>query len=81
MPQTVNAQTIIATKLASGNVQLVFQNAVGGIQFATVIPAADFTALNTSVNGGSTGASLTKVYAQDTNKNDYPRDGGHSGGN
>ena len=81
MPQTVNGLTMIATKLSSGNVQLIFQNAVGGIIFTTVIPSADFTALNTSVNGGSTGASITKAYAQDNAKNDYPPGYFHGEGN
>lgn len=81
MPVAVNGVSIIATKLASGNVQLVFQNANGGIQYAVVIPSADFTAINTSVNGSSTGASLSKQYAQDTNKGDYPQHYFHGEGN
>lgn len=81
MPQTVNGLTVIATKMASGNVKLQFQNAVGGIIFVVSIPSADFTALNTSVNGGSTGASSTKAYAQDNAKNDYDHDYNHGEGN
>lgn len=81
MPQIVNGVTVIATKLTSGNVQLIFQNAVGGIMFISVIPSADFTALNTTVNGGSTGASITKQYAQDANKGDYPQHTSHGEGN
>jgi hypothetical protein len=81
MPQIVNAVTMIATKLASGNVQMVFQNAVGGIMFSVVIPSADFTTLNSSVNGGLTGAAVTKQYQQDMNKNDYPGQSSHPEGN
>ena len=81
MPQTVNGLTVIATKQASGAVQLLFQNAVGGIMFCAVIPSADFTALNTNVNGGSTGATSSKMYAQDANKNDYPGHYFHGEGN
>lgn len=77
MPQSIRSVVLIATKLADGNVQLVFQNSVGGIKFMAVVPAADFTALNTSVNGGSTGATKTLSYNQDQNRNDYPH-GYHS---
>jgi len=69
---------VIATKQASGNVQLVFQSTNDGvnpsadIRFAVVIPSADFTSFNTTVNGGGAGTSLTKVYAQDLNRGDYP---------
>lgn len=72
MPQNVSSVTVIATKQADGTVQLIFQNAVGGIKFMVAIPSADFTALNTSVNGGSTGANKTLSYTQDQNKGDYP---------
>ena len=73
----VPACAVIATKMASGTVQLVFQtsldglNPFGQVRFAIVIPAADFTSFNTTVNGGATGASLTKVYAQNANQGDY----------
>lgn len=69
---------VIGTKMASGTVQLVFTstndgvNTNGDIRFAVVIPAADFTSFNTTVNGGATGATVTKVYAQDLNRGDYP---------
>jgi hypothetical protein len=64
--------TVIATKMASGNVQLVFQNPNGGVRYCVVIPAADFTSFNTTVNGGATGANLTRTYGQDANNTDYP---------
>lgn len=81
MSYNVPGIAVIMTKMASGNVQVVFQNgngAIGGqpvagdLRFSVVIPAADFTSFNTTVNGGATGASLTKVYAQDLNQGDYP---------
>ena len=78
MAVNIPGAAIIATKMASGNVQLVVQSTNDGvnpnpdIRFALVIPAADFTSFNTTVNGGATGATLTKVYAQDLNRGDYP---------
>jgi len=36
------------------------------------IPSADFTSFNTTVNGGATAATLTRVYAQDSAPNDLP---------
>lgn len=64
--------TVIATKMSSTTVQLVLQNPNGGIRFAVVIPAADFTSFNTTVNGGAAGATLTRTYGQDANNTDYP---------
>ena len=64
--------SVIATKMASGTVQLVFQNPNGGVRFCVVMPAADVTNVNTNVNGGSTGATRTLTYAQDANNSDYP---------
>lgn len=81
MSQTVNGFTVIATKQASGTVQLIFQSAVGGIIYSAVIPSADFTNINTNVNGGSTGATRTFTYVQDANKSDYPTGHGHGEGN
>jgi hypothetical protein len=71
MPAFVPAMTVIATKQASGGVQLQFieNNAV---RFVQSIPAADFTSFNTTVNGGATGATLTRSYAQDLSPADYP---------
>lgn len=64
--------TMVATKMTSTTVQIQFQNGNGGVRWAIVIPAADFTSLNTNVNGGSAGATETHVYAQDANRDDYP---------
>ena len=81
MSYNVPAVAVIMTKMASGNVQVVFQNGngavgntptTGDIRFSVVIPAADFTSFNTTVNGSSTGANLTRVYTQDQNQGDYP---------
>lgn len=78
MAVNIVAAAVIATKMASGNVQIVVQssgdglNPNGDLRFALVIPSADFTSFNTTVNGGATGATLTKVYAQDLNRGDYP---------
>lgn len=71
MPATVPALTLSATKQASGGVQLQFI-INGAIRFCFSVPNADFTALNTTVNGGATGANITKAYAQDLNLADYP---------
>lgn len=72
MTLNIQAVTIIATKMASGAVQLLFQNPSGGVRFAVSILNADFTSFNTTVNGGATGATLTRTYAQDSAPNDYP---------
>ena len=94
MPVNIISRAVIATKMASGNVQLVIQsssdglNPNGDINYVLVIPAADFTSFNTTVNGGAAGATLTKVYAQNANSGDYvgadasgvPRLGALSGG-
>lgn len=68
---------VVALKMASGNVRLDFYstgdglNANADLRFAVVIPAADFTSFNTTVNGGATNATLTRVYAEDLNRGDY----------
>lgn len=69
--------SVVGTKMASGNVRLDFYstsdglNANADLRFSVVIPNADFTSFNTTVNGGATGATLTKTYAQDLNRGDY----------
>ena len=74
----VLAVSVIATKQASGTVQLIFQASLDGLnpygvtKFVVVIPSADFTAFNTTVNGGATGATLTRTYAENANQGDYP---------
>jgi hypothetical protein len=74
----VVAVSVIATKMASGTVQLVFQstldglNPFGQVKYAVCIPAADFTSFNTTVNGGAAGATLTRTYAENLNAGDYP---------
>lgn len=73
MPFNQPARTLVVTKMASLNVQMVWSDAQGGTAFIAVIPAADFTAFNTTVNGGVAGATLTRTYAQDANQGDYPQ--------
>lgn len=73
MPNNQFGRTLIVTKQASGTVQMVWGDAQGGISYVGVIPAADFTSFNTTVNGGATGATLTRTYAQDANQSDYPQ--------
>ena len=73
--------SVVGTKMASGNVRLDFYdlngpggaNSLGDLRFSVVIPSADFTSFNTTVNGGSAGATLTKNYSQDANQGDYIR--------
>lgn len=71
MPESIQAVTIVGTKLADGAVKLSFQDANGGIRFESVIANADFTSLNTTVNGGSTGATVTLTYGENVRKGDY----------
>ena len=72
--------SVVATKQADTTVQMAFYQTIdglnpsGAIRFCVVIPAADFTAFNTTVNGGSSGTSLTRTYPQDTNRDDYPNE-------
>jgi hypothetical protein len=73
MPGVIPAFQIVATKISAtgaANVRLdILRN--GGVVFSVCIPAADFTSFNTTVNGGSAGATLTTSYAQDTSRADY----------
>lgn len=72
MPDSVLATTVVTLKNASGSVTLFFQAPNGGVRYAHTFPSADFTSINTTTNGGSTGATQTFVYAQDANALDYP---------
>lgn len=76
MSFNIPAVTVTMVKQASGNVQIVFTSgnnpAPGGQLYACVIPSADFTSFNTTVNGGAAGATLAKTYAADLNQGDYP---------
>ncbi len=72
MPGTILGVTLITLKLANGNVLFTFQSATGTEKFVISLPSADVTSLNTTTNGGSTGATQTFVYGQDANKADYP---------
>lgn len=77
MPQAIIMTQLIATKLPSGNFQLIFQNGLGGIQYIAVVSAADITAINAL----ATNAVYTQNYVQDKNKGDYPQHFSHSEGN
>lgn len=72
MPQGIPAVTVTGVKQADGSVQLSFYNQNGGLRYSANIPNANFTSLNTTVNGGATGATLSFSYAQDANNVDYP---------
>jgi hypothetical protein len=77
MAVNIPGVSVVALKMASGNVRLDFYSTNDGLnpnadlRFAVVIPAADFTSFNTTVNGGATGATLTRTYAEDLNRGDY----------
>jgi len=71
MPESIQAVQVVGVKMADGAVQLSFLDQVGGLRYQAVIANADFTSLNTTVNGGSTGATVTLVYAENTHKGDY----------
>jgi hypothetical protein len=77
MAINIRAFILKATKMASGNVRLDIYNtndglnSNGNLRQSFVIPAANFTSINTTVNGGSTDATLSFAYAEDANRNDY----------
>jgi hypothetical protein len=72
MAGTILAVTLVTLKLANGDVLLTFQSPSGTEKFVIALPSADVTSLNTTTNGGSTGATQTFTYGQDANKADYP---------
>ena len=65
MPAGMPAYTVVATKQASGDVQFLIQNPNGGIVSAFCMTNANVTSMNTTVNGGSAGTSLSFAYTQD----------------
>lgn len=80
MSFNVPAVNVVTTKMASGNVRFDFYDGngtggapVGDLRFSCVMSSANVTAINTTVNGGSSGTSLTQAYAQDANQGDYVR--------
>lgn len=80
MSYGVPSVNVITTKMASGNVRFDFYDglgvggaSIGDLRFSCVMSSANVTAINTTVNGGSTGTSLTQAYAQDANQGDYVR--------
>lgn len=77
MAVNIPAVAVTTTKLADGNVRFDFYSSLDGVnayadlRFSVVMSSANVTSINTTVNGGSTGATLTQVYAQDANRGDY----------
>jgi hypothetical protein len=65
MAAGLTAFTVVATKQSSGDVQFLLQNPNGGIKYAFAMKTADVTSMNTTVNGGAAGTTLSFVYAQD----------------
>lgn len=80
MSFNIPAVNVTTTKLASGNVRFDFYDGlgvggapIGDLRFSCVMSSANVTAINTTVNGGAAGTSLTQAYAQDLNQGDYLR--------
>lgn len=77
MPTNILAAAVVTTKMASGNVRFdVYSsadglNSNGDLRFSFVLSSANVTAINTTVNGGSAGATLTQVLAENANSSDY----------
>ena len=78
MAHTIKSQTVTATKQADGSVNIVFSDMYGGVRYVANISNADFTTLNTSVNGGSTGATKTLSYGQVSGGSGNPYPAGYS---
>lgn len=74
MPNTKLATTVVTLKLANGDVLLSFQDPNGTIKYMHSFTTSDFTSINTTTNGGSTGATQTFVYGENNLINDYPHD-------
>lgn len=73
MPATTLQMTLVTLKQGdtAASVLLRFQSPNGMVRFEFPIPAADFTSINTTTNGGATGATQTFNYAQDANRAVY----------
>jgi hypothetical protein len=71
MPSTVVAVTVVTLKNADGSVLLRFQSPNGMVRYEFPFPSADFTSINTTTNGGATGATQTFTYGEDANRLDY----------
>ena len=69
------AKTVAMVKEPDGTVTIVIGDRFGTALAVANVPAADFTAFNTTVNGGANGATLTKSYGQiDKKTNIIPHD-------
>jgi hypothetical protein len=77
MPANIEAISVTATKTTAGDVRLDFYktsdglNPNGALFFAVVILSADFTSINTTVNGGASGATLTVTYPENARRVNY----------
>jgi hypothetical protein len=76
----IPAVCVTTTKLADGNVRFDFYNSLDGVnpgsflRFSSVMTSANVTAINSTVNGGATGTTLSQVYAAESNRGDYVND-------
>ena len=61
---TILSKVVTMVKQSDGSVTVTISGPNGDIRYVLNIPSADFTSFNTTVNGGSAGASLTKTYGQ-----------------
>ena len=77
MPANIEAVSVTATKTVAGDVRLDFYKSTDGLNpngalfFAVIIPTANFTSINTTVNGGSSGATLTFTYPENNLRQNY----------
>jgi len=77
MAVNIPAFACTTTKLPDGNVRFDIYSSNDGVnpaadlRFSIVLTSAQVTAINTTVNGGSSGTTLTQVVAQDANRGDY----------
>lgn len=77
MPANIEAVTVTATKTVVGDVRLDFYKSTDGLNsngrlfWAVIIPTADFTSINTTVNGGASGATLSFTYPENARKANY----------
>ena len=77
MATGISGCAVVTTKLADGNVRFDFYesldgaNSFGQIRFAMVMTSANVTAINTTVNGGAAGTTLTQGYSNNANAGDY----------
>lgn len=77
MATNILAYVCTTTKMASGNVRFDFYstsdgvNSNGDLRLSFVMTSANVTAINTTVNGGVAGATLSQGYAENAAASDY----------